>query len=81
MCQVCLKRFFLCVYKVCLKRFFCVCQVCLKRNVGVFLLVSGMLRKNFFCMCQVRLKKKCFFLHVSGMFEKKCVFFACVRYV
>ena len=70
------------------------CQVCLKRNVGVFLLVSGMLRKNFFCMCQVRLKKKCFFLHVSGMFEKKCVFFcmcqvclkrngvfACVRYV
>ena len=69
---------------------FCVCQVCLKRNV-FFLHVSGMLEKKCYCLCQVCLKRFVFFLRVAGMLEKKWVFsvcqvclernvFACVRY-
>ena len=62
-----LEKIFLCVYKVCLKRFFlrvsgmfekkccffCLCQVCLERNV-FFLHVSGTLKNEMFFFACVR---------------------------
>ena len=53
------------------KCFFCMCQVCLKRNVFFFLF--------FFLRVSGMLEKKCFLFCVSGMLEKKC-FFECARY-
>ena len=61
--------------------FFCVCQVCLKRNV--FLSVSGMLEKKCFLPVSGMLQKKCFFAICQVCLKRNVVFFcffACIRY-
>ena len=58
--------------------FFCLCQVCLERNVFFFCMCQVRLKtKCFFCMCKVCLKRNVFFLFVPGMLEKKWGFCLC----